>query len=145
MNHKFTKIIILILAIFGYTALVGQPIALESNQTVHAAINPAQSAKDGIDSIVETDKNMEVDSILKRVTNTMFYLAGIITVIMVIYGGIRFATSAGDPGKAAEAKKTIAYAITGLVIVILAYAIVNFVLDVFDSGPTSTIETGQQR
>ena len=51
-----------------------------------------------------------------------------ISVIMLIYGGIRYVLSSGDSGAVQNAKNTIMYAIIGLVIAILAYAIVNFVI-----------------
>ena len=46
----------------------------------------------------------------------------------VIIGGIRYAVSGGDENGTRAAKDTILYAIIGLVVALLAYAIVNFVL-----------------
>ena len=48
---------------------------------------------------------------------------------MIIIGGIHYATSQGDAAKVKKGKDTILYGIIGLVIAILAYAIVNFVLE----------------
>ena len=53
---------------------------------------------------------------------------------MIIYGGIQYTTSAGDSGKVTNAKNTILYAIVGLIVSILAYAIVNFVTNAFLSN-----------
>jgi hypothetical protein len=53
---------------------------------------------------------------------------GIIAVVMIILGGISYATSQGDPGKIKKGKETILYGIIGLVVSLLAFAIVNFVL-----------------
>jgi hypothetical protein len=47
---------------------------------------------------------------------------------MIIVGGIRYTTSNGDSGRIKAAKDTITYAVVGLVVAILAYAIVNFVI-----------------
>jgi hypothetical protein len=55
-------------------------------------------------------------------------IAGVLSVIFLIIGGINYITSEGDPKKLAGAKNTIAYAIAGLVISILATQIVGFVL-----------------
>lgn len=60
--------------------------------------------------------------------NIMLFVIGILSVIMLIYGGIRYVLSSGDAGAVQNAKNTIMYAIIGLVIAILAYAIVNFVI-----------------
>jgi hypothetical protein len=47
---------------------------------------------------------------------------------MIIYGGIQYVISVGDSGKVAKAKNTIIYAVVGLIVAILSYAIVNFVI-----------------
>ncbi len=47
---------------------------------------------------------------------------------MIVYGGFRYVTSGGDSSKVGDAKKTILYALIGLVIVALAQVIVKFVL-----------------
>ncbi len=58
----------------------------------------------------------------------IIFIVGIIAVVMVIIGGIQYTVSQGDAGKVKNAKNTIMYGIIGLVIAILAFAIVNFVL-----------------
>ncbi len=61
-------------------------------------------------------------------------IVGIVSVIMIIYGGFRYITSGGDSGNVGNAKNTLIYAIVGLIIVALAQLIVHFVL-----SSTSTI------
>ena len=53
---------------------------------------------------------------------------GIITALMVVWGGIQYIISTGDPGKVTKAKNTIMYALIGLLIVIFAATIVNTVV-----------------
>ena len=53
---------------------------------------------------------------------------GLVAVIVIIIGGINYMTSAGDAGKVKKAKDTILYGVIGLVICVLAFAIVNFVI-----------------
>ena len=53
---------------------------------------------------------------------------GIAAVLVIILGGVTYITSSGDASKVTKAKNTILYGIIGLVISILAFAIVNFVL-----------------
>lgn len=74
------------------------------------------------------------NGIFKRITNTMLYIIGIIAVVMLIIGGIRYVTSGGDAKKVTDAKNTVLYAIIGLVISFLAYAIVNFVISALPSS-----------
>ena len=70
-----------------------------------------------------------IHCVFTRITNTVLYAVGIISVIMLIYGGLRYVISGGDSKKVTDAKNTIMYAIIGLIISILAYAIVNFVIN----------------
>lgn len=60
--------------------------------------------------------------------NRVFFWSGIIAVIMIVYGGIQYITSAGNPSGITKAKTTILYSIVGLLVVIMAAAIVNVVL-----------------
>lgn len=68
------------------------------------------------------------DSIFTVVVNILLFIIGAICVIMLIWGGIRYTTSAGNAASVTAAKNTIMYAIIGLVIAFLAFAIVNWVL-----------------
>lgn len=72
--------------------------------------------------------------IFRQVTNTILYIVGIVAVIMLIIGGIRYVVSGGDSKKVTDAKNTVLYAIIGLVICFLAFAIVNFVINALPSG-----------
>ncbi|MDO4684870.1 MAG: hypothetical protein Q4B06_04185 [Candidatus Saccharibacteria bacterium] len=65
---------------------------------------------------------------IKSVINMMLFIAGAVAVIMIIIGGIRFVTSNGDASSVTAARHTILYAVIGLIVIILAYAIVNFVV-----------------
>jgi hypothetical protein len=75
--------------------------------------------------------------VFKFVVNILLYIIGAISVIMLIVGGIRYAVSAGNSANVTAAKNTIMYALIGLVIAVLAYAIVNFVLGAVTSGSTT--------
>ena len=68
------------------------------------------------------------DGVITRVTNIVLLAVGFVSVIMLLYGGFRYIISGGDSKKVTDAKNTVLYAIIGLVISLLAYAIVNFVL-----------------
>ena len=66
--------------------------------------------------------------IITTIANVLLFIAGALAVIMIIYGGLRYTTSAGNSASVTSAKNTILYAIVGLIIALLAFAIVNFVL-----------------
>ena len=70
-------------------------------------------------------------TLITSVINVMLFIIGVLSVIMIVYGGILYVISAGDSGRVSKAKNTIMYAIVGLVVALLAYAIVNFVITRF--------------
>ena len=70
----------------------------------------------------------DLNTVIQAIVNTIVFVVGIVAVVMIILGGIQYSTSQGDPGKVKKAKDTILYGIIGLVVAILAFAIVNFVL-----------------
>lgn len=74
------------------------------------------------------------NGVFKTITNVLLFLIGAISVIMLIIGGIRYTTSGGNSTSVQEAKNTILYAIVGIIVAILAYAVVNFVVGAFASG-----------
>ena len=73
--------------------------------------------------------NVDLQITVRNILNVVFTMVGVIAVIMVIIGGINYTTSQGDPEKIKKAKSTILYGIIGLIISLLAFAIVSFVLN----------------
>ena len=72
--------------------------------------------------------------VITSITNILLFIVGALTVVMVIWGGIRYALSGGNSAAVTAAKNTIMYALIGLVIAFLAFAIVNFVLAAITPG-----------
>ena len=57
---------------------------------------------------------------------------------MVIYGGVLYVTSAGDTASVDKAKNILLYAVVGIVLILLSFAIVNTVLGAATSGGSSS-------
>lgn len=102
-----------------------------------AATSPAMAADDlgGLRGGVDKTKTDEQPATLfgdggvfTNVINIALFIIGALAVLMLIIGGIRYTVSGGDTAAVTAAKSTIMYAIIGIIIAILAYAIVNFVL-----------------
>ena len=74
--------------------------------------------------------------IFTQIVNVMLFLVGILSVIMLIFGGLRYVISRGESKAVEAAKNTILYAIIGLIIAVMAYAAINFVLTSLISGAT---------
>ncbi len=77
----------------------------------------------------------KASSLVQSIITLLLWLIGIISVIMIIVGGIRYALSGGDSNSINGAKNTILYAVIGLVVAMLAYAIVNWVVGAFAAPP----------
>ena len=72
--------------------------------------------------------------IFSTITNVLLFLLGAISVIMIIVGGLRYVISGGNSNNVTAAKNTILYAIVGVIIAMLSYAIINFVLGSFTNN-----------
>ena len=66
--------------------------------------------------------------IIIGIINGVVGALSLVAVIFIVVGGVNYMTSQGDPGKTKKAKDTILYAVIGLIIAVLAFAIVNFVI-----------------
>lgn len=99
-----------------------------------ALASAADSIRSGVSSVGGNDNSGSLEEGIKSIVNLLLFLLGAIAVIMIIIGGIRYATSNGDAGSTKSAKDTILYAVIGLIVAILAYAIVNFVIGAFAGG-----------
>lgn len=65
-----------------------------------------------------------------NVLNSVYFAVGLVAVGMITFGGFRYALSQGDPNNVKRAKNTIIYAIVGLVVVLSAFTITNFILGI---------------
>lgn len=63
-----------------------------------------------------------------RIIQWVLGFLGLVAVILIIYGGFIWMTAAGNEERVMQAKKTLTSAVTGLVIVLLAWALVTFVI-----------------
>ena len=104
---------------------------------------PAVSAANGINicsngnenSVYCKNKNTgetQVNGIIKTIVEVLLTAVGVISIIMIVIGGIMFALSSGDAQKAAKARNTVLYAVVGLAVSLFASAIVNFVFNRFN-------------
>ena len=87
--------------------------------------------KKGADMTNSGGSNQNLPDIITTIINVMLFIAAALAVIMIIYGGIRYITAHGDEKQVKVAKDTIVYSVAGLIIAILAYALVTFIFDRF--------------
>ena len=107
-------------AVFGTTLGVATPVF---------AATTTDKVTEGIDNVGGKDNTTTLDQFIAMIINILLFVIGAVAVIMIIIGGIRYVTSNGDQAHVKAAKDTIMYSIVGLVVAILAFAIVQFVVD----------------
>ena len=74
------------------------------------------------------------NSIVNTIINTMLFIVGLLSVVMIIFAGIRYVTAHGDKNQVESAKNTLIYAIVGLIIAIVAYALVSWVTSLWGNN-----------
>ena len=97
---------------------------------VYASCANFSSISDGANCAASrTDlEGKSIDTTFSKVTQVLLVVIGIASVIVIIIAGLRMVISQGDPKAFESARNTILYAIIGIVIALLSYAIINFVL-----------------
>lgn len=95
------------------------------------AINVYKACSGSSDQVCKSASTDNATSMAKTIVNVMLFVLGIVAVIMIVIGGLRYVTSGGDSSAVTSAKNTILYSVVGLVIAVMAFAIVNFVLTAF--------------
>ena len=68
---------------------------------------------------------------VQTVINMLLFIIGLVAVIVIIYSGIKFVLSSGDSNAIKSARDTMLYAVIGLVVAIMAYAVVGWVVSRF--------------
>ena len=100
---------------------------------VHAVDN-FQPCAGVTDSLVCKSSSDTAQPLIKTVINTLIYLIGSVSVVMVIIGGLMYVLSTGNANNVTRAKNTITYALVGLAVAFLAFALINWVLGTFGAS-----------
>jgi hypothetical protein cdiviTM7_00617 len=123
MKKSIISIAIMICAVFGASVL--------STASLSGSVS-AQVSK-GIDTATTSEmKGKSIDGdkgLIKTVVNVLLWAVGVLSVIMIIFSGFRYITSSGDASKTKSAQSTLIYSVVGLIVAIMAWAIVNMVIN----------------
>ena len=117
-----------ILLIIGAIAAIIAPqmiLASSSNLVFADAKTQIESA---VNEVGGSENKTDVRGFIGNIIKTMFFIVGVLAVIVIIFAGVTFVMSAGYSQTIQKAKTTIIYAVIGLIVSILSYAIVNFVV-----------------
>lgn len=81
-------------------------------------------------------------SMIAKIVNTALVLVGVLALAFFIYGGFLYITAAGDTEQIEKAKKILIYAVIGIVVIGLAYSVVQFVINAFTGSGSSSGSSG---
>ena len=103
---------------------------VDSSSVIQSCIEIGQ-AKD-TNSPVKLDNPLGTDAspqkLIGRVINAVLGIVGSLALLMFVYGGITWMTSAGNDEKVKKGKDILIWATIGLVIIFASYSLVNFVI-----------------
>lgn len=123
MKKSIISIAIMTCAVFGISVLSTASLSGSASAQVSEGINTATTSE-------MKGKSIDGDGgLIKTVVNVLLWAVGILSVIMIIFSGFRYITSAGDASKTKSAQSTLTYSVVGLIVAIMAYAIVNMVIN----------------
>ena len=123
MKKSIISIAIMTCAVFGTSVL----------STASLSGNVSAQVSKGIDTATTSEmKGKSIDGdkgLIKTVVNVLLWAVGVLSVIMIIFSGFRYITSSGDASKTKSAQSTLIYSVVGLIVAIMAWAIVNMVIN----------------
>ena len=121
LKQILSSLLIIPLMALGVSTVFHSDVAGASDMTLSGGVSNSQG--EGVPGELTGS-----DGVFEIVVNVLLFIIGAVSVIMLIYGGIRYTTSGGNANSVTAAKNTIMYSIVGLIIAILAFAVVNFVV-----------------
>ncbi len=136
MKRRFRDYFFNLLLLAPVVFYGGIALAVTAAPSVPATSTPQSEACAGIGGtlvkgacVVSGPGKGNLSNIFKTIANTLIFIVLSISVIMVIIGALRYVLSGGDSAGVKSAKDTILYALIGVGVAIVAYAIVNFVVN----------------
>lgn len=129
---RIKRILLTIAAALGLLAPAAMPVTVfaQENDVKPGLCAGAELTTNPTDCATSAAASNEgINTLITNVINIFSLVVGIVAVIMIIVGGLKYITSGGDSGNVTGAKNTILYAVVGLIVVALAQVIVRFVLN----------------
>jgi hypothetical protein len=136
LSSKIKMMLATALMVMGVVGAAVPAMAADCNSCRCTSGTPVLSAECGAICAGDCTKPpVSLMESIQRIITLLIYAIGSVSVVVIILGGFRYTMSQGDASQVKQAKDTIMYGVIGLVVAILAFAIVQFVLDgVFKSS-----------
>lgn len=122
-KFKFILTSFVMMLSLAAVTLVSSPAYAQFNDTKHAACLGVSAAGQACN-----DDGGGITKLIGAAINILSIVVGVAAVIMIIVSGLRYVTSGGDSSSVAGAKRSLLYAVIGIVITASAQFIVRFVL-----------------
>lgn len=122
-----TRLIVGFVMVFSLYAV--SPVTVAQSQTPSDGLRQLNDQSEGIEDLgINANSREDIVDLIAEVIDWALYISGAIAVIFVIVGGYRYLTAGGNEETATKGRQTVVNALIGLVIIILAYVIVNAVV-----------------
>lgn len=108
-------------------AVVGLVIALAAIAVTNFIFGIIGDASTNVNGI----PTLSGEQLLQNILNTAYFVAGAAAVVVIVISGLLYITSAGNAGTVTKAKNMLTYSVAGLVVILVAFAITNFVIGRF--------------
>jgi hypothetical protein len=138
MSQIFRKITLLaapLLIVLGLSFATLTPVAVQADDPPPPPPPPKSHVQDGLNAAggsaadYDSSEKGTFRSTLQKIINILLFIIGIIAVIVIVISGIQYVTSGGNAEQASKAKNGIIFAVVGIIVAVMAYAIVGFVVD----------------
>jgi heme/copper-type cytochrome/quinol oxidase subunit 2 len=133
INFKNFRLFFLGLAVLGLffsLSLSGRAVSCDVGEDIGGVCVPDSSDVGLSDETLEGE-----DGILMTVANWMMGVVGILTIVMIAVAGVMYITSGGDDKHTEQAKNMLKWAITGLIVTIIAFVIIKSIDLLMQGGP----------
>jgi type IV secretion system pilin len=134
MINKKTIIFLLLLMLFSFGAMLDKPSRAQAEDLKIGSSGDLINVTAGKAGV----SNASLTDIAAQLTKTLLGLMGVIFFILILYGGFKWMTAAGNDDTIKKAKKIIISAVIGLAIVTAAYSIAYFVSSAIETSVTPT-------
>jgi hypothetical protein len=109
-------------------------LAAQANCNPDTTNNPLQNGASCAQANGTSSNLFAQGGVFQTVANTLIFIVGAVAVIFLIIGGLRYVISNGDPKAVEAAKNTILYAIVGIVVAVISFALVQFVINALNKA-----------
>ncbi len=128
-KKKLLSFLILSCLMFSFSLALVAPAQASLENTIRSGVDNQGGLEDVAENVYEGREDVKLEDMIIFVINGILGLLGIIFLVLTLYAGFLWMTAAGNDDQVSKAKSILTAAIIGIIIIIAAYAITNFVLD----------------